>query len=188
MDRNKVTMNWYFLIAGAIILYFGLSKSKSSEQNIESRPITVELSKDIINVKGRRSKIDYKFWTKEYQNQFNILDCSITRGKHEIISNLKGGQKVELLIQKLDLRELGKSKEDITVLGISLNGNSLMSEAEFNKNRNAYKDRLTVFSVFAGLMLFINGLTMVPKKIKYALVGVFGGVILTMRIFEFGLY
>jgi len=188
MAKKKSSINWYFLIAGAIILYFGLSKSKSSEQNIQSRPITVELSKDIINVKGRKSKIDYKFWTKEYQNQFNIIDGSITRGKHESISNLKGGQKVELLIRELDFTELGKSQKDITVKGISLNGNSLMSEAEFNKNRSAYKDRLTIFSVFGGLMLLINGLTLVPKKINYALVGVFGGAILIMRIFEFGLY
>jgi len=188
MAKKKSNINWYLLIVGVVILYSGLSKSKSSGPSTESRLITVELSRDVINVKGRKSKIDYKFWTKEYQNQFNILDGSVTRGRREAISNLKGGQEIEILVSALALNKLGRSTGDITVKGVSLNGSSLMSEAEFDKNRFAYKKRLIIFSIFIGLMLLINSLVLVPKKVNYALVGVFGGAILIMRIFEFAIY
>lgn len=74
---NKVTkqqsnFNWYFLLAGSLILYFGLTSNQPTIQSSLEK-ITVQLDKDIINVKGRRSAVDYKFWTKEYKNQFNIL-------------------------------------------------------------------------------------------------------------------
>ena len=189
MAKKKLSLNWYFLIVGAILLYIGLSSNKNSERVTHLRTITVELSKDIINVKGRHNRrIDYKFWTKEYANQFNILDGTITRGKSKPISNLKGGDKVELLISEVAFNELGTSTEDIIVKGLSLNGTALLSEVEFKKNNTAYGIRLSIFSVFLALMFLINGLTQVPKKINYVLVGVFGGVILIMRIFEFGIY
>lgn len=188
MAKKKSNTNWYFLIAGAFLLYLGLSKNKSSIINTPSKSIIVELSKDIVNVKGYTNKIDYKFWTKEYPNQFNILDGSISRGGHESISNLKGGQKVEILVSELDYSELDKAKKGITVMGIALNGKTLMSESEFSKNRGSYKNRLTIFSAFIGLMLLINGLTVVSKKVNYALVGIFAGAILIMRVFEIGLY
>lgn len=73
MTKQKSNFNWYFLLAGILILFFGLTYNQSTNQSSLEK-ITVELDKDIIMVKGRRSSIDFKFWTKEYKNQFNILN------------------------------------------------------------------------------------------------------------------
>ena len=188
MTKKKSSINWYFLIAGVLILYFGLSHNKEARQNFELRSVTVQLSKDIINVKRRTSPIDYKFWTKEYKNQFNILDGSITRGKHETIANLKEGQVIEVFITESDFNLLRESNKDIAIKGMSINGNYLMSETEFHKNRSLYKLRRVIFSVFIGIMVLLNGLISVPKKLNYAVVGIFVGVLLIIRILEIGIY
>ncbi len=187
MTKQKSNFNGYFLIAGILILYFGLSNNQSTKQS-ELQKITVELSKDIINVKGRRSSVDYKFWTKEYKNQFNILNGSITRGKHESIANLKGGQIVDLFITTSDLEKLSVGKEDITVRSINLYENSLMTTDEFYHNRELYRVRLKLWSVFTALMLILNGLTNIPKKLNYIIIGAFIGTIIIMRILEVGIY
>ena len=109
MTKQKSNFNWYFLLAGILILYFGLTNNQSINQSSLEK-IRVELNKDITNVKGRRSSVDYKFWTKEYKNQFNILNGSITRGKHEEIAELKSGQVVELYITTADLKKF-KSRD-----------------------------------------------------------------------------
>ncbi len=187
VTKQKSKFNWYFLIAGILILYFGLSNNQSTKQS-ELQKITVELYKDITNVKGRRSSVDYKFWTKEYKNQFNILNGSITRGKHESIANLKGGQIVDLFITTSDLEKLSVGKEDITVRGINLYENSLMTTDEFYHNRELYRVRLKLFSVFTALMLMLNGLTNISKKLNYIIIGIFIGTIIIMRILEIGIY
>jgi len=168
-------------------LYLGLSNNQLTKQS-ELQKITVELYKDITNVKGRRSSVDYKFWTKEYKNQFNILNGSINRGKHESIANLKGGQIVDLFITTSDLEKLSVGKEDITVRGINLYENSLMTTDEFYHNRELYRVRLKLFSVFTALMLILNGLTNIPKKLNYIIIGTFIGMIIIMRILGIGIY
>lgn len=184
---TKQKSNWYFLLAGILILYFGLTNNQTTGQS-ELKKITVELYKDITNVKGRTSSVDYKFWTKEYKNQFNILNGSLTKGKHEAIANLKGGQVVDLYITTSDFGNLSNGKEDITVNGISLIGNPLMTQDEFYNNRELYKIRLKIFSVFTALMLILNGLTQIPKKMNYIIVGTFIGTIIIMRIFQIVIY
>jgi hypothetical protein len=187
LTKQKSNSNWYFLLAGFIILYFGLTNNKTT-QHSELKKLTVELYKDIANVKGRRSSVDYTFWTKEYKNQFNILDGSIARGKHETISNLKKGQKVNLYISTSDFENLSDEKEEITVIGISLSGNPLMTQDEFYHNRDLYKVRMMIFCVFAALMLILNGLIKIPNKINSIIIGTFLGSIILMRIFEVGIY
>lgn len=168
-------------------MYVGLTQNSTFDQS-ELKEITVELNKDIINVKGRRSSIDYKFWTKNYKNQFNILNGSITAGKHEAIANLKAGQKVDLLISSSDFGNLSEGKEDITIKGISLNGNPLMTKEEYYHNQKLYEIRLEIFSLFTSLMLLLNGLAKIPSKINYIISGIFIGAVIIMRIFEFGIY
>jgi hypothetical protein len=187
VTKQKSNFNWYFLIAGVLILYLGLSNNQLTKQS-KLQKITVELYKDITNVKGRRSSVDYKFWTKEYKNQFNILNGSINRGKHESIANLKGGQIVDLFITTSDLEKLSVGKEDITVRGINLYENSLMTTDEFYHNRELYRVRLKLFSVFTALMLILNGLTNIPKKLNYIIIGTFIGMIIIMRILGIGIY
>ena len=187
MTKQKSNFNWYFLLAGILILYFGLTNNQSINQSSLEK-IRVELNKDITNVKGRRSSVDYKFWTKEYKNQFNILNGSITRGKHEEIAELKSGQVVELYITTADLKNLSDGKEDIDIMGISQNGIPLMTTDEFYHNRDLYKVRLKIFSVFTGLMLILNGLTNIPKKINYIIIGIFIGAIIIMRMLKIVIY
>jgi hypothetical protein len=187
MTKHKSNFNWYFLLAGFLILYFGLTNNQSKKQ-LSLENIRVELYKDITNVKGRKSSIDYKFWTKEYKNQFNILNGSITRGKHEAIADLKGGQVVELYIMTADLKNLSDGKKDIDIIGISQNGIPLMTTEEFHHNQDLYKIRLKMFSVFTALMLILNGLTSIPNKINYIIIGAFIGAIIIMRMLEIVIY
>jgi hypothetical protein len=187
MAKNKSSLNWYLLIAGILVLYSGLS-NKTSQSSSRLRMITVELSEDIINIKGRRTSSDYKFWANKYPNQFNILNGSISRGKREPISNLKKGQEIQIWISEKAYVSLGKENTKIAVRGISLNGKSLMSQNEYLKNRKMYKMRLKVIAIFTGIMLLINGLDLVSSKANYLIIFTFLGAIILMKIFDFGLY
>lgn len=179
---KKTTFNWYYVLAGILILSFSLFNNQKTEQ-VELKKITVKLDKDITNVKGRRSSIDYKFWTKEYSNQFNILKGSVTTGKHETISHLKREQEIVLYITTSDFENLSNKKEDITVIGIYSNGNPLMTKEEFYYNQELYNVRKLIFSFFIALMLILNGLAKIPKKLNYIIIGTFIGFIIIMYSF-----
>ena len=188
MKKQQTNFNWYFILTGILILYFGLTNNQQINKSSSVAKITVKLDKDIINVKGRTSSIDYKIWTKEYKNQFNILNGSINRNKYEAISELKSGQILKLYIKSSDLNNLLAGKEDIDIIGIRQNGISLMTPNEFYLNRNLYNVRIKIFSVFTALMLLLNGLTNIQKKINYIIIGVFIGAIIIMRILEIVIY
>lgn len=188
MKKQQTNFNWYFILTGILILYFGLTNNQQINKSSNVAKITVKLDKDIINVKGRTSSIDYKIWTKEYKNQFNILNGSINRNKYEAISELKSGQILKLYIKSSDLNNLLAGKEDIDIIGIRQNGISLMTPNEFYLNRNLYNVRIKIFSVFTALMLLLNGLTNIQKKINYIIIGVFIGAIIIMRILEIVIY
>lgn len=188
MAKHNSKTNWHFLILGIIILSLSLYNTSSKKPITPSKQITIELSKDIINVKGRKSEIDYKFWTKAYHNQFNILKGSISSGKRKPISKLKEGQGLDVIISKNDFYNLNNTNKDITVRGLSINGTHLMSQSEFQNNRESYGQRIQIFSIFIAIMLIINALFKISKKINYLLVGIFASTILIMKIFEFGIY
>lgn len=180
-------MNWYFLLAGVLVLYFGLSNT-SIQNNSGLRVITITLSNDITNIKGHRSSTDYKFWTLKYPNSFHVLNGGISKGKHNSISTLKKGQEIQIWITENDHNKLGIKSEDISVKGIKLNGNYLMSKKEYFENRKMYNTRLKVLSIFAGMMLLINGFSLISNKTNYLAITIFIGMFFLMRVFDFGLY
>lgn len=169
------------------MLYFGLSNNGKSKES-ELKKITVELEKDITIVKGSRSTSDYKFWTKNYNNQFSILNASLTNGRHDAVESLKEGQVIDLLIKSSDFLKLSEGKKDIVVIGLTSSGNPLLTPDEFYYNRELYKIRTTIFSLFTGLILLLNGFMKIPQKINYSIIGIFIGVIIIMRILGTCLY
>ncbi|WP_289057728.1 hypothetical protein [uncultured Flavobacterium sp.] len=186
MAKQKSNLNWYFIFTGILILYLSLSYNLTSKKT-ELQEIRVELKNDIASAKGRGTS-DYKFWAKTFENRFNILNASVSKEKQDAVSNLKQGQKVDLLIKSSDLKKLSEGKEDVTVIGLSLNGNSLMTQDEFYHNRELYKIRQRTTAFFLAFMLFLNGLAKIPQKVNYIIIGVFIAAIIIMRFFEIGIY
>jgi len=186
LAKKKSNLNWYFILVGILMLYFGLSNNAISKKS-ELQEITVELQKDIVSAKGRGTA-DYKFWTTNFKNRFNILNASVSKRKKGAVENLKKGQKVDLLIKSSDFKYLSEGKDEITVIGLSLNGNSLMTQDEFYHNRELYKIRQNIISLFLGFMLLLNGLAKIPQKINYILIGAFIAAIAIMRFLETGIY
>lgn len=168
-------------------MYLGLTNNQSTKQSSLEK-IRVELIEDITNVKGRKRAVDYKFWTKEYKNQFNILNGSVSTGKHQAIGDLKGGQVVELYITTKDFKNLSDGNVEIDIIGISQNGIPLMTTDEFYHNRDLYKVRLKLYSVFIALIFILNGLANIPKKANYIIVGTFFAAFIIMRILRVVIY
>ncbi|MEO1513913.1 MAG: hypothetical protein AAFV95_02835 [Bacteroidota bacterium] len=187
MTDKKWDINWYFVLCGFVILYYGLSNNLDTREQFAVRKISIELSRDVVNVKGR-NPIDYKFWCKQYDNQFKILNGSISTGKHRLIGNLKEGQVIDIFLSNMDFKKMGHSNSSVIVRGVTLNEEPLLSPSECKRNRFLYKTRLIIATVFGGLMFLLNGLVSIPREINCALVGALFGAILIMRIFEFGLY
>ncbi|WP_433830758.1 hypothetical protein [Flavobacterium anhuiense] len=186
MAKQKSNINWYFIIVGILILYFSLSNNLTSKKS-ELKEITVELESDIASAKGR-GIADYKFWTTEFKNRFVILNASVSKGKSDAVENLKQGQKVDLLIDLSDFKKLSEGKKDIAVIGLSLNGDPLLTQDEFYQNRQSYKIRQRISALFLALMLFLNGFGMISQKVNYVIIGIFIGAAIIMRIFEIGIY
>ncbi len=184
----KPLHNWYFALAGALITYFGITTYNRTERVQSTTGLGVELSTDVINVGGRREFRDYKFFTKEYKCLFILLNGSISRNRHQEISELKSGQKAEIMIESSDLDYLNSKAAEVTVLGISVNGTSLLSDEEFEINRGKYKTRLFILAIFSGALLLLNGLISIPSKVNYVLVGLFAGTFIFLRVFDLLLY
>jgi hypothetical protein len=185
---KKPHFNWYFVLAGSLILYFGISAYNRAERVHSTTRLSVEFSTDVINVGGRREYRDYKFFTKEYKCQFIFLNGSISRNRHKDISELKSGQKAEITIESSDLDYLNSKVNEVTLLGLSVNGTSLLSSGEFEINRGKYKTRILIFTIFTGVLLLLNGLISIPSKVNYVLVGLFGGTFIFLRVFDLVLY
>lgn len=186
MTGKKKELNWYFLIGGAIILYLTLSRFQLPVQT-EATKVSATLAEDVVIKGSRRSNVDYIIRTEEYKNQFNILNGSFSKGKRGAISNLKKGQMVSLLISNATANELAGGKA-ITVIGISANGSALLTPEEYYINRKKYRIRLTIYLAFISFMFMLNGITTVPKKINFILIGTFVAVAVLLRIFETGIY
>lgn len=186
--KKKSYFNWYFVLAGVLILYFGITRNVQEDSLNLVSEINAELSADMINIKGRRKSVDYKFWTKEYKSQFIILNGSVTRGRHSEVSELKKGKKIRLSIKDADLEKLNSKKNEITVHGLSVENKSLLTSEEFTNNRNNYSNRLLIFAIFVGIMLLLNGIVLIPNRTNYIIIGGAFGLVLLMRILEFGIY
>ncbi|MBK6962503.1 MAG: hypothetical protein IPH20_00870 [Bacteroidales bacterium] len=187
MKKNS-HFNWYFVLAGALILYFGITSYNRSEGVHSINLLSVELSTDMMRVGGRRAFRDYKFFTKEYKCQFIFLSGSISRNRHKDISELKSGQKAEITIESSDLDNLNSQEAEVTVLGISANGISLLTSGDWKLNRGKYKTRILILQVFSGALLLLNGLISIPSKVNYVLVGLFAGTFIFLRVFDLLLY
>ncbi|MHC1778340.1 MAG: hypothetical protein AB9834_23265 [Lentimicrobium sp.] len=187
MKKNS-HFNWYFVLAGALMLYFGISAYNRTERVQSTTRLGVELSTDVINVGGRREYRDYKFFAKEYKCLFILLNGSISRNRHKDISELKVGQKAEITIESSDLDYLNSKEAEVTVLGISVNGTSLLTARDWKINRGKYKTRILILAIFTGVLLLLNGLTSIPSKVNYVLVGLFAGIFIFLRVFDLLLY
>ena len=116
------------------------------------------------------------------------MNASVSKGKGDAVENLTQGQKVDLLIDLSDFKKLSEGKKDIAVIGLSLNGDSLLTQDEFYQNRESYKIRQRISAFFLAFMLFLNGFGMISRKVNYITIGIFIGAIIIMRIFETGIY
>lgn len=190
MKKNKKTtkVNWYFVLLGIIALYLGVFRNSSLKNKYSFKEIDVELSSDIITIKGSRTHRSYKFWTKEYISEFILLRGSISRGNSSGISGLISGQKIRLAIRESDLVNLNSKKKEVFVYGLYLDGEPLLTTKEFQINRRKYKMRKSVLAVFMSFMFILNGLFSVSNKINYLLVSIFLLAFIFMRVLAFGLY
>ena len=188
MVKKKSKVNWAFIIVGVFFLFGSYRLYDALPDSGSSKTLTVELSNDIKNIKGRRGTKDFKFWTREYPNQFTILKGSISNDKRSYIARLKSGQKIEILISSSSFEKLGVNEGDITIQGISINKVPLMTKGEFNENRSKYNIRRSLVALFVGCMFFMNGTMNVPSKINYRIAGLFFCAILFMRIVRIVIY
>ena len=189
MGKKKFYINWYWLIAGILILYFNLSRFSISKKDIGNLDvITVNLDKDIININSRESGIEYKFRTQQYKAQFNILKGSISNVQRNDISELKKGEQIDLFIINSEIEYLDSKSEEITVHGLIKDGVSLLSVDEYYRNRKYYKIRILVIALFMSIMLIANGIIDIRSKINYVIIGLFIGLIIVFRVFHIVIY
>lgn len=186
--KKKTYLNWPFILIGILALYFGFKHDLSSSEQIALKTIDVELKEDIDKHKGKRRRYDYRLWTKEYEAQFIIREGGISKGNHGSISELEKGQHIQLQIREEDKNRLHSLKNEISVYGVIVKNENLLSPSEYKTNRKEYLTRLKVVSIFIGLMFLLNGLISMRKKINYTLIGIFTLVLIMMYVFRFRIY
>ena len=100
MKNSKININWYFLIAGLLIIYPVLFNVDFSRSN-ELEKLDIQLDNKIEKLKGRKSLYDYYFFTKQYKNNFIILNGVLTDNKkRELLNSIKNGQRFEIRYQR----------------------------------------------------------------------------------------
>lgn len=168
------------MLIGFFFLFVGWPDEPVYNQ-VSLKKITFELSADIFNVKSKGTRTDYRLFSREYENTFVIVKGSIGRGKYGEISNLKKGQTVDCYISLNAFNNLGLDEDDILVRGLSVGGQSLLSEKEFISNQGSYEKRQSILFLTIGVLFILNGLFSIPKEYTYLAVGLLFIYLLTIK-------
>lgn len=171
-----------------IFLDFPFGFMAGTKSSTKLNQIRIELRKEVQTIKGIRGSIHYILYDKDFKNRFVIVKGSISEGNHNLIADLPIGTKVDVFIASSDYSNLGTSKNDITIRQIMVGNKVLMSKEEFSENTGLYGLRVRLVKGFTGIMLIINGLSLISKKANYLIIGIFIGLIILMRIMDIGLY
>lgn len=184
--KVKKQINWYFFLAGIIILFLNISRFQTINES-QFKKLNVHLSKDVL-VKANRLSASLFF--TELRNQFEIYSGSISYENRKIIVNLKKDQAVTIYITKEDYANLKTKKQNIQIVGLKIAGVHYIKPSPdfFDLEAKEYEIRLFVFNIFLLFMLFINSFLLIPRKINIAFVTIFIGIVIFMRVFDFGIY
>ena len=150
--------------------------------------INAELSYDVRTSERSHSWSSYRFWTKEYAAEFNIVRGTVTSWKHGKISGMKSTRQIKADIRRTDLESLHLPNEEIMVYGLYAGGETLLSPDEFYHNRRMYDRRIRILTGVLTFFLLANGLFSVSNYFNYAVAGIAVIATFLMRVFEFGLY
>jgi len=180
MGENKSRVSYGLLLFGVFILYNAWPEEPTYNER-SLKKLTIELSADAHNVRGRQARsVSYRLFAKEYPNAFTIVSGSIGKGKHEEILNLRKGQIVDCYISSSAYNELGLDEEDILLRGLSVAGQSLMSQEEFLSNRGEYEHQQSILFLVLGIMIILNGLFSIPDRYNFGIAVLTIIIVMTM--------
>ena len=176
-------------LLGLLLVVFGFIRINEKERIENPTEIHATLNREFILVKGRKSPVDYKFWSHNYKCQFNILDCSSTNEKlSEFLKAAKDGDSLLLTINSTDLKSLQNEYSNVSLLGLKINNEQLFDLEDFKISRSKYKNRVSNLPFFAAALFLFVGLVHLESKYKYGLFGITFLLVLFMRIFRIILY
>lgn len=181
-------INWPFIVLGIVSLLFAYQKSNSfKSMNLVKEEVT--LKGQMINVKRTRTNTrDYRFWTTEHSNRFEILKGSMSRERNKELEGIKEGTPMTVYLSSDHYSLLSKSNKNVTLRGLYLNETPIFTPNDYKSNRIKYHHRIYLLGVFIGFMFLINGLLSVPTKANLILVILAGFTFLILRYFELLLY
>jgi len=188
IKKDFFYFNFILIAFGILIVFFGIKQitSKPKGDITTLKFIKVELSSDVLLIKGSENPNDYKFWIKEHEALFVIKDGGVTGNNRERISKLKKGEIIQIKISNFE--QLSDKLAEIPVYGLVHSGQALLTIEDYIKNRIEYKKKLGVVMIFIGLMFLLNGIYLIRKKYNVIIISIFIMALIIMKVMNFGLY
>ena len=188
MSQLEFKINWPFLLLGFLSVLVVFQKSKFNN--------TLDLTKEIVTLKGqiitvkrtRSNKTDYRFFTNEHSNTFEIQRGSLSRGKHKTLQGITKGTILIVYLSLEDRQLLLNTTKSVTVRGLYVNNKDILATDEYKSNRQKYHLRLSVLGVFSGLMFLLNGLFALSINTNIIVITLAGTFVVILRYFELLLY
>ncbi|MDF2457449.1 MAG: hypothetical protein K0R51_3442 [Cytophagaceae bacterium] len=187
--KKYLSLNYYFLLLGIFAIYAStIDSEKNTPKDNELKSLEVELSSGIIKDKRATKDVDYKFWVKEYPALFIIKNGSVPIGKYKKIKSLKKGDLAVIQINDLSTDDLYSKDSEIMIYSLYVDDDIVLSNEDVKDGRKKYWNRMNVIILFIGVMLTLNGLIDIDKKINSAIAISFILSLILMAIFKIGLY
>jgi hypothetical protein len=180
-SANKI--NWYFTVVGLFLLagYFYPKKTTVSDIDLNSKTITLSHNIEFLKGGSRQSSF-HRLWTNQTKAAFIIDVPGAIAAKRSALDSLQ--QSDTLTIKYFSEREtdLKNGAKEIPIYFLQKADKLYFDTTAYNHAATAYNKRLNWIILIIGVLLTLNGLTIINMRTAFILAGISVAIIVVLRL------
>ncbi len=170
------------------MLYWSFTNPYIPAQTDELTEIAVTLKEDIIIQNGLRRRYAAHFYAQDHRCRFVVGKGGGMASDEALLERLSSGDEVLILVRKRSMKLLEEKGKRILIFAMKKGERTVFSLESMNRCSLEYDRRLTFFQRFFAIMLLLNGFDIISKGANLTIIVLFIGLVMAMKILEFGLY
>ena len=160
MANKKDKTNYGFrVLLGILFVIFSFWNNKTDITEAELTTKTITVSHPIQIIHSNRSKLAYRFGSQQYACDFTISSFGDVAARGQGLENITAGDTLVIKIHDSRLNDLNNKSEDIPVYALERNSKQLYDLTGYNEVKQTYYKRLNMVMLVMGILLLLNGLT-----------------------------
>jgi hypothetical protein len=180
---QKRKINGYFVVLGllAVTTGFYLPAEKIEPADLTTATVTLAHNAEYSKSQWRGSSV-YLLRTREARADFVIDVAGGIAANWKPLDSLRTGDTLSIQYARGEASELNDAAKEITIYSLQKASRLYFGVAEYNASSTRYGNKLAWFTWIAGVLLLLNGLTILKDKTTYILLGVFLGACILLRM------